>query len=266
MDTQKIPLLEQINAVSPRVLEASFATLTPMWRLDLQSSPYSRLYYFTQGEAWIESNGVCTTMQAGNFYLVPAGLPFRAGCNSGAKKIYFHVTLVKRDGYDLAMELSQIVTLPVPRERLQLLEKLCGEDGIRSALQVKTLLMEDMLAAFSLQGIGEDVATYSALVQKTLKYIRKHLSVQLSVQELADQAFISKRTLNNAFHRELGKTVGQYIDEMVLLEAQRQLLLTDRPIREISDALGFCDQFYFSRRFKSFCGKMPSAYRKEGKI
>lgn len=266
MRTQDILLQEQINTVTPQVIESKFAELTPDWKLNLHSTPYSRLYYFTQGEAWIEYNGVITPMKAGHFYLVPAGLPFRAGCDTWASKIYFHMTLLKRDGYDLAMELSQVVGFPVNRERLDLLNKLCCGHGIRNALMLKNLLMDDMLEAFSMHGVGEDTASYSASVQRILKYIRKHLSVQISVQELADQLFISKRTLNNAFHRELGKTVGQYIDEMVLIEAQRQLLLTNRSIREISDNLGFSDQFYFSRRFKMFCGKTPTAYRKEGKI
>lgn len=267
MNIHYAPLPEQLNAVNPYIAESAFAMLDRHWSMDLQGAPYSRLYYFTKGEAWLESGGKRMALQAGNFYFVPAGLPFKAGCKESAEKYYFHLNLLKRDGYDLAMELNEVVGFPVSGERLDRLAALCKEQSLRGALQLKTLLMEDLLQVFEQQEIGGDPASaYSLPVQQTVKYIRKHLSVRLSVRELAEQLYLSERTLNNAFHRELGKTVGRYIDEMVFFEAQRRLLLTDHAIGEISEALGFCDQFYFSRRFKEHCGKTPSAYRREGRV
>ncbi|MBQ8893453.1 MAG: helix-turn-helix transcriptional regulator [Clostridia bacterium] len=266
MVTESLPLFEQLNTIQPYILTGEFARLDRGWRLDLGSSPYSRLYYFTKGEAWIESGGRRITMRAGHFYLVPAGLPFRAGCEESAEKLYFHLSLLKRDGYDLAMELNRVADLPVPEERLRQLQTLAEERSLRSALMLKNLLMEDVLCAFEQGEIGGDAASaFSLPVQKAVKMIRKNLSAQLSVKGLAEGLYLSERTLNNAFRRELGKTVGQYIDEMLLFEAQRRLLLTDHSVGEISEALGYCDQFYFSRRFKEHCGKTPTAYRKEGR-
>ncbi|MBQ6824274.1 MAG: helix-turn-helix transcriptional regulator [Clostridia bacterium] len=266
MKTETIPILEQLNNVQPYILSGELAQLDPSWSLNLGSAPYSRLYYFIKGEAWIESGNVRTVMKAGCFYFVPAGLPFRTGCKNYAEKYYFHLNLLKRDGYDLSMELDRVVGFPVSEERLDRLQSLVRERSLRSALLLKNLLMEDVLTAFEQEEIGGDVASaYSLPVQKTVKYIRKNLSSQLSVRALAERLYLSERTLNNLFHRELGKTVGQYIDEMLLFEAQRRLLLTDQAVGEISEALGYCDQFYFSRRFKEHCGKTPSAYRREGK-
>ena len=36
-------------------------------------------------------------------------------------------------------------------------------------------------------------------------------------------------------------------------------------LNAISNRFGFCDQFYFSRRFRQWAGKTPSQYRKEEK-
>lgn len=266
MQSNPLQLHEQLNSVNPYILESAVAYLDWSWHLNLSNTPYSRLYYVYEGEAWIESGGKHTVMKKGHFYFVPAGLPFTAGCPESAKKIYFHLNLLKRDGYDLAMDLHQIAELPVNSGRLTRLEALCQENSVRSSLLLKTLLMEDILTVFSAHDIGGDsTATYSLPVRKTVKYIRSHLSIGLSVHMLAERQYLSERTLNNAFRREMGKTVGQYIDEMVMIEAQRRLLLTDLSIGEISEALGFCDQFYFARRFKERCGKTPTAYRKEGR-
>ena len=68
--------------------------------------------------------------------------------------------------------------------------------------------------------------------------------------------------LANAFKKELGQSISNFIEEMVMSEAQSQLLYSNRSIREISEALGYSDQFYFSRRFKKCFSTTPSKYRK----
>ncbi len=266
MELSFFPLQEQLNAVNPLILESAAATLSPQWQLKLRGAPYSRLYYFLEGEAWVESGGRRITMQAGNLYLIPAGLPFAAGCRERARKIYFHLNLLKQDGYDLAMEMGEIGCLPVTAQRLERLNALCAAQSLRGALGLKNMIMEDLLAVFERYDVcGAAETGYSMPVRQTVSYIHRHLSVQLSVAELAERAYVSERTLNQMFRREMGKTAGQYIDEMLLFEAQRQLLLTFRPIGEISESLGYCDPFYFSRRFKELSGRTPSAYRKEGR-
>ena len=62
--------------------------------------------------------------------------------------------------------------------------------------------------------------------------------------------------------RELGMTVGQYIDDRLLVEARSMLCHSDQEISQISAALGFSDQFYFSNKFKARTGYTPLQYRK----
>ncbi len=79
---------------------------------------------------------------------------------------------------------------------------------------------------------------------------------------IADSLFMSKNTLAKNFRREVGIPIGKYIDKQVFFEAE--ILLTKSPmsVKEISGALGFCDQFYFSRRFRQLFEETSLAYRK----
>ena len=61
----------------------------------------------------------------------------------------------------------------------------------------------------------------------------------------------------------MGITIGKYIDGIVLLTAKERLADKSYDISTISDDLGFCDTFYFSRRFKESFGRTPNQYRKE---
>ena len=48
----------------------------------------------------------------------------------------------------------------------------------------------------------------------------------------------------------------------VFIQAKKLLANEQLSIAEISTRLGFCDQFYFSRRFKQKFGETPSSFRK----
>ena len=57
------------------------------------------------------------------------------------------------------------------------------------------------------------------------------------------------------------RQIIHYIDEQLMLEAQRRLIHTKDTVGTISRDLGFCDQFYFSNRFTKLCGVSPRLYR-----
>ena len=123
----------------------------------------------------------------------------------------------------------------------------------------------DLIIAYqraALDVYKRQIRDYSPAVADTIRYIRRHLSLQLSVRELAGRLYLTPNALGRQFRQETGLTIGRYIDDLLFFSAQAQLIRSDKTIREISDALGFCDPFYFSRRFKQRYGQTPGAYRR----
>ena len=64
------------------------------------------------------------------------------------------------------------------------------------------------------------------------------------------------------FQKELSVTVQEYLYDSLLSEASRILLRENLSMLEVSERLGFSDQFYFARRFKAKYGVSPSKYKK----
>jgi len=62
--------------------------------------------------------------------------------------------------------------------------------------------------------------------------------------------------------KELGTTVNNYIDDLILTRAAQMIAEGVLSISAISNRFGFCDQFYFSRKFKAKFGIMPSEYKR----
>ncbi len=69
--------------------------------------------------------------------------------------------------------------------------------------------------------------------------------------------------LSRALNRAVGKTAKQLIAERIALEAKRLLTYTALSIKEIAQALGFSDQFRFSKAFKAQTGLPPLAFREQ---
>jgi AraC family transcriptional activator of pobA len=75
---------------------------------------------------------------------------------------------------------------------------------------------------------------------------------------------VSESRLRNACIALTGRTPVQLLHARMLLEAKRQLLYTDEPVRSIAYALGFTDAAYFTRFFSRHAQLSPRAFRLRG--
>ena len=85
----------------------------------------------------------------------------------------------------------------------------------------------------------------------------------MSNKEIALTLGVSVRNAETTFKEILGKTIHQYQLEHKIERAKFYLEYYPKmKIIDISLALGFWDEFHFSRRFKKNTGLSPSDYRK----
>ena len=61
------------------------------------------------------------------------------------------------------------------------------------------------------QSHQEETQSLSPLVQNVLEYIADHIHENLSLEDIADQMFVSKYHLSHAFTREVGVSVYRYV-------------------------------------------------------
>jgi AraC family transcriptional regulator, transcriptional activator of pobA len=82
-----------------------------------------------------------------------------------------------------------------------------------------------------------------------------------SASEYAALLSISANALAKNVKMYYGKTLTQLIAERIILEAKRELYLSGKPIKEIAWALGYADEYHFSRIFKKNTNISPLTYR-----
>jgi AraC-like DNA-binding protein len=128
--------------------------------------------------------------------------------------------------------------------------------------QAISQFLEKSLAEFADQVNLKKRRRYSKPINGCLYFIHKHLYEEISLSDLAVSVSLHPYYLSSLFRKEVGRTLGEYIRDTKIEEAAKLLRLTDQSITEISAALHFHDQSYFTKTFKKVMGTTPKQYRR----
>lgn len=99
------------------------------------------------------------------------------------------------------------------------------------------------------------------LAIRFMKLLPLHFRQERSLQYYAGMLYISPKYLTQTIKEITGKTAGEFIDEIVTMEAKVLLNDFSKSIGQVAEELHFSDQFYFSKFFKKHSGLNPSGYR-----
>lgn len=102
----------------------------------------------------------------------------------------------------------------------------------------------------------------SQVVGNIERYILKNIAGDNSILSVCNKFGISQPYLSKIFKKNKGCTYNEYLIN-IKIEKARELLEKEEEflIGEIASSLGFSDQFYFSKVFKSMTGMTPREYR-----
>jgi YesN/AraC family two-component response regulator len=91
--------------------------------------------------------------------------------------------------------------------------------------------------------------------------IEAHYKTKHSAGDYANLLHITPKALGKIAKTHFNKTLTSLISERIVIEAKRELYLTSKPVKAIAYELGFDDEYYFSRFFKTNTNVSPLLYR-----
>lgn len=97
-------------------------------------------------------------------------------------------------------------------------------------------------------------------------FIHKNYAMELSLDSLAREFYISPYYLSHKFKDLTGFTITQYIHMTRVKRAQELLLETDLKIIDVVERCGFGSLSQFNRIFKKITSQTPSLYRKNNHL
>jgi AraC-like DNA-binding protein len=99
------------------------------------------------------------------------------------------------------------------------------------------------------------------VLQHLKEAIEKDFRKKHSASEYARSLGISTNALARITKNYFNKTISELISERIIIEAKRELYLTNKAVKEIAYELGYEDEHYFSRFFKNNTDVSPQVFR-----
>ena len=111
----------------------------------------------------------------------------------------------------------------------------------------------------------------SSKKEETVKQIERYLSIHysdsgLSVASVAEHFCFSPSYLTRLFKEQEGLTPIQFIDETRMKKAIELLNHRTLTVNQIAEAVGYKNQFYFTKRFKRYFGMPPTKYKQKNLV
>ena len=279
----------QVEQMHPLVLNVGLAVHNADWNWKNVNSPFTRLYYVTEGSAQIELPDGIYTLSPKHMYFIPAFTIHTNICKSNFVHYYLHIYEDHYSDNDWLDHWKFPVEIEATDLDLALFKRLC-EINPHMTLQKSdpttydnnpTLMQNliknrqrafcdkvesrgivfQLLSRFFKQGQSK-IEMEDNRIAKTVLYIRKHLNEAIELEKLAEISCLSKDHFIRLFKKELGTTPLQYLNQKKIEKAQLLLITEELAVKEIAFQLAFDDYSYFNRLFKKTTGVTPQEYRR----
>ena len=167
--------------------------------------------------------------------------------------------------------LSGIITKDRGKEYAHLLDKferMRGE-STKNGIELYALLLSYITALIGAVKRGEIERFYSEgegarndELKDIIKYVNANIAYGLRTADIARRFNIGEKNLIRKFNASLGLAPKKYITQ-VKMERAIELMDTEKmKLSEVAAALGYSDQYAFSKAFKQFYSISPAEHRK----
>jgi len=227
--------------------------------------------YCTAGHGWCELAGKRHEVGTNHLLVVPANTPhvYGAAKNHPWTIHWFHAAGANVPEYLAKLEVTAqnpVAPLAGDVQLMTLFEDVL--EGLEHGFTLTHLIYAAHSLAHLMGLILRRKAEFShgaadprERVAKSIEFMKGHLREPLQIATLSAIVNLSRSHYTTLFRRVTGYAPLSYLNHLRMQRAVQLLNSTSLSIKEISDQLGFSDQFYFSRAFRKMHAHSPSEHR-----
>lgn len=256
-----------VNFINIEILEHGYLNGDSEWNFHGINSPFNRLYFVMDGHGSVYNNNEKTDLLPGNVYLIPCDHTYSYCCTSHLVKFYIHFKIEILPGNDLFNNINSCLSRIIDTNTINTLVKKAKSSNINDITWCK---------AFFLDVISNFIEPYENNMEKLVSAMIKYQSIfdllkntrpaNVTVKQLAPVVGMSVSSLSKSFRQDTGITLKDFINNHIIQTSKEFLLLDNSSIKQVAYALGYTDEFYFSRFFKKRTGLSPKEYRKQNRM
>jgi len=137
---------------------------------------------------------------------------------------------------------------------LQLIEKCDNADELNSLLEEVSIRIASKVNSFNNRSL-------KLILRKAIDFIHEHYNEQVTLNEVAENIYVSTFYISRMFKKELGKSFIDYLNDVRIEKAKELLKDVKYKTYEVAELVGISDPHYFSKIFKKYSGMTPSEYK-----
>ncbi len=224
------------------------------------------IYYFLRGNARFVVEGNIFSLERGNVLVMASGQTHNLLLESSTvyerMALLIDVSAVPYEYESLSEQIYNGANLFTLDKREQIWFEECFATITKASDDMqKNLIFCFASMIFALLGnkLSKNKLVYveNDMIKKTINYINKNLSSELSLEKIATALYCSRVTLNRKFREIMGCTVWEYVIRRRIYNARQQLFLGSA-ITDAYQKSGFNDYSTFFRAYKKVIGISPS--------
>jgi AraC-like DNA-binding protein len=106
-----------------------------------------------------------------------------------------------------------------------------------------------------------DESNYQSAIAGAVRHLIAHFREEVRIEDLLLVTDMSRATFARQFKKHSGKTFSEFLNQLRLQAACRELCESDRSVLDLSMASGFSQLSFFNRLFRRELGCSPTEYR-----
>lgn len=166
---------------------------------------------------------------------------------------YFHLAVMEILG-TFSIKYSSLKNYhPIPRDYTQ--------SVIAEEYQLDEIKTSIMHYGLTYMKNTDAIPSDMRLSQNIIHYLMEHYQEPaLTVSRLADYFHLNVSYMGSVFKKVNQTSVLQFLTTLRMTEAKNLLRTKQYKVAEVAEMVGYTDVFYFSKRFKAFCGYSPKEF------
>jgi two-component system response regulator YesN len=96
------------------------------------------------------------------------------------------------------------------------------------------------------------------LVEQIIEYVNEHIAENITLQDIANDLYISRNYLGQIFKNIVGESFKNYLTRVRMERAKKMIQDGHFLIYEISEKVGYVNPAYFTTTFKKYTGYTPT--------
>ncbi|MDQ1911410.1 AraC family transcriptional regulator [Paenibacillus sp. GD4] len=161
-------------------------------------------------------------------------------------------------------QIGQRYVKPLLEEIEQLHEQCRTHRGSSSERQLKFQAILEAMRKARQESDGKDKGNSG--IEQSIVFMHKHFHSKIKLETLSGIAGLTPTSYSRSFKKAKGISPLEYVNRLRIHSSKQLLQQPEVTIKDVSAALGFSNEFYFSRLFKNTVGISPVLFMKRRQL